>query len=130
MLTPILQALLLPCAGMGVVFVIYLILLWCASGNAPVAMPEKPRSKKGLSAEELQKLPKIIAGKDELTGTECPVCLEEIEIGQPGRLLPGCNHGFHLHCADAWLSENRICPVCRAILRTDEFHFPDHSNPC
>ncbi|KAJ4967510.1 hypothetical protein NE237_019359 [Protea cynaroides] len=127
MITLIVSALLLPCAGMTVVFLVYLFLLWCISENEPIAqLPEKPVIKKGLSTEELQKLPNT----DKLTGTECAVCLDEIEKGQPGRLLPGCNHGFHLHCADTWLSENPICPLCRAILRPDQIpNFTDHDNP-
>ncbi|XP_042494972.1 E3 ubiquitin-protein ligase ATL23-like [Macadamia integrifolia] len=102
------------------------------SGHAPVSQsPEKLPEKKGLSAEELQKLPKTTAGGDKLIGTECAVCLDEIESGQPGRLLPGCNHGFHLHCADAWLSKNRICPLCRAILHPNEIINSDHDDsPC
>ncbi|KAM1223389.1 hypothetical protein ACFX2G_043372 [Malus domestica] len=47
---------------------------------------------------------------------ECAVCLDDIEGEQPARVVPGCNHAFHLLCADTWLSKHSFCPVCRAKL--------------
>ncbi|KAL1163446.1 hypothetical protein V6Z11_A06G001300 [Gossypium hirsutum] len=79
---------------------------------------------KGLSVSELEKLPKV-TGKDLVLGTECAVCLDEIEAEQSARMVPGCNHGFHLQCADTWLSKNSVCPVCRAKLEPKLFDPPD-----
>ncbi|KAF8406638.1 hypothetical protein HHK36_008728 [Tetracentron sinense] len=125
MLVPVFLALFLPCIGMTLFLIVYICLLWySATINATVfRSPEKPSTEKGLSASELQKLPKTTGSK--LMGTECAVCLDEIERDQLARLLPGCNHGFHLQCADTWLSKNPVCPVCRAkldpvILNPDE----------
>lgn len=56
---------------------------------------EKWVVEKGFSAMELDKLPKVTA-KELVLGTECAVCLDEIENDQPARLVPSCNHGFHL----------------------------------
>nr|CAN63658.1 hypothetical protein VITISV_008414 [Vitis vinifera] len=107
MLLSIFLALFLPCAGMSVVFVVYICLLWySALGQQPeLPAPVKPESEKGLSASDLDKLPKL-AGKDLVVGAECAVCLDEIESDAPARLIPGCNHGFHLQCADTWLSKH------------------------
>nr|DAD41714.1 TPA_asm: hypothetical protein HUJ06_016038 [Nelumbo nucifera] len=128
MLISIIFALLLPCLGMSLVFLVYFGLLWCATRNsatsASIPSPEKPLPQKGLSASELEKLPKTTGA--ELMGTECAVCLDEIESSQPARLLPGCNHGFHLECADSWLSRNPICPLCRAKLETEILN-PDNN---
>jgi hypothetical protein len=32
---------------------------------------------------------------------------------QPALELP-CGHGFHGACAERWLREEGVCPVCRA----------------
>ncbi|WCJ35047.1 RING/U-box superfamily protein [Euphorbia peplus] len=125
MILSVFLALFLPCVGMSAVFLVYICLLWYAANDHPdVPMPVKPAAQKGLSAAELEKLPKI-TGKELVLGTECAVCLDEIEGEQPARLVPGCNHGFHVECADAWLCKHSVCPVCRGKL---DALFDD--NPC
>ncbi|KAJ9705768.1 hypothetical protein PVL29_003731 [Vitis rotundifolia] len=47
-------------------------------------------------------------------GTECSVCLTEFEEDESVRLLPKCNHAFHIPCIDTWLSSHTNCPMCRA----------------
>lgn len=36
------------------------------------------------------------------------ICIEENV-----RVLPKCNHGFHLECIDKWLVSHSSCPMCR-----------------
>eukprot|EP00931_Biecheleriopsis_adriatica_P087511 TRINITY_DN61976_c0_g1_i1.p1 TRINITY_DN61976_c0_g1~~TRINITY_DN61976_c0_g1_i1.p1 ORF type:complete len:493 (-),score=68.29 TRINITY_DN61976_c0_g1_i1:143-1447(-) len=43
---------------------------------------------------------------------ECSVCLSPFEEGDSLRTLQ-CNHRFHLHCVDRWLSQSGQCPVCK-----------------
>ncbi|KAL5557811.1 hypothetical protein UlMin_034022 [Ulmus minor] len=135
MLASVVLALFLPCAGMSAVFIVYLCLLWYAAKHNQnetdhhFQSPVKPVTNTGLSDSELEKLPKITR-KELVMGTECAVCLDEIEEVQPARLLPGCNHGFHLECADTWLSKNRVCPVCRAKLEPEFFSSGPEENPC
>ena len=117
MLLSIFLALFLPCAGMSVVFMIYICMLLYAANHAPPE-PVKPVVKKGLSVAELEKLPKVTADKL-VHGNECAVCLDEIEEDQPARMVPGCNHGFHLECADTWLEKH---PVCRTKLGPEFFY--------
>ncbi|KAK9740065.1 hypothetical protein RND81_03G008600 [Saponaria officinalis] len=126
MLLTIFLALFLPCAGMSVVFMVYLCMLWYAASHMP-GDPVKRAVKKGLSVAELEKLPKV-TGDKLVHGNECAICLDEIEGDQPARLVPGCNHGFHLQCADNWLSNQPVCPVCRAKLGPD--FFDSVQNPC
>ncbi|EXB81512.1 E3 ubiquitin-protein ligase ATL23 [Morus notabilis] len=131
MLVSVFLALFLPCAGMSGVFIVYLCLLWYATSNQndqEYRSPAKPVSVQGLSASELEKLPKI-TGRELVMGSECAVCLDEIEEEQPARLIPGCNHGFHLECADTWLSKHSVCPICRAKLDSQFFTASDQ-NPC
>ena len=66
---------------MGVVFLIYTCVVWYTaryySAIAPAAAA-KPKGSKGLSASDLEKLPKT-TGKELVLGMECAVCLDEIE---------------------------------------------------
>ncbi|XP_055834512.1 E3 ubiquitin-protein ligase ATL23-like [Solanum dulcamara] len=136
MLVSVFLALFLPCVGMSVVFLVYICLLWYAaayqSGGPGTENyhndPVKTNQELGLSAAQLDKLPKI-TGKELVMGNDCAVCLDEIENEQFARVVPGCNHGFHLECADTWLSKNPICPVCRTKLEPDFFNLTE-SNPC
>ncbi|CAF2380124.1 unnamed protein product [Rotaria sp. Silwood2] len=43
---------------------------------------------------------------------KCSVCLELFENRQTVRRFP-CNHLYHKECADRWLQENNVCPICR-----------------
>lgn len=47
-------------------------------------------------------------------GTECAVCLNEFQEDETLRLLPKCNHAFHIPCIDTWLRSHTNCPMCRA----------------
>ncbi|KMZ62022.1 E3 ubiquitin-protein ligase, ATL family [Zostera marina] len=48
--------------------------------------------------------------------TDCSVCLAEFGEDETLRLLPKCNHAFHMHCIDTWLSSHSNCPLCRSIV--------------
>ncbi|KAL9244056.1 hypothetical protein vseg_017869 [Gypsophila vaccaria] len=128
MLLSIFLALFLPCAGMSVVFVVYICLLWYAASHHVAPEAVKAVVKKGLSTTELEKLPKV-TGDKLIHGNECAVCLDEIGPDEPARMVPGCNHGFHLVCADTWLAKQPACPVCRTKLGP-EFFESSEQNPC
>ncbi|KAJ3701213.1 hypothetical protein LUZ61_004918 [Rhynchospora tenuis] len=48
---------------------------------------------------------------------ECTVCLGELEEGEKVRVLPRCEHLFHVDCIDKWLFSHSTCPVCRASVK-------------
>lgn len=130
MLVTVFLALFLPCAGMSAVFIVYICLLWYFTNNndrSDSGAGVKAAKESGLSVAELEKLPRV-TGKELVMGTECAVCLDEIEEEEAARLVPGCNHGFHLQCADTWLSKHPVCPVCRAKLEPQ--FFTGAQNPC
>ncbi|XP_022858450.1 E3 ubiquitin-protein ligase RING1-like isoform X2 [Olea europaea var. sylvestris] len=49
-----------------------------------------------------------------IEGTDCSVCLNEFQEDETLRLLPKCNHAFHIPCIDTWLRSHTNCPMCRA----------------
>lgn len=53
-------------------------------------------------------------GDNLVEGTDCSVCLNEFQEDETLRLLPKCNHTFHLPCIDTWLRSHTNCPLCRA----------------
>ncbi|XP_015895129.3 RING-H2 finger protein ATL52 [Ziziphus jujuba] len=60
------------------------------------------------------KVYKYKIGDKFVEGTDCSVCLSEFEENESLRLLPKCNHAFHVPCIDAWLKSNSSCPLCRS----------------
>lgn len=48
--------------------------------------------------------------------TECVICLSDFGPGERVRVLPNCNHGFHVRCIDKWLNSHSSCPTCRQCL--------------
>ncbi|XP_021740285.1 RING-H2 finger protein ATL54-like [Chenopodium quinoa] len=51
-----------------------------------------------------------------IDGTDCSVCLSEFQEGETLRLLPKCEHAFHIDCIDTWLRSHTNCPMCRASI--------------
>ncbi|KAK4438139.1 RING-H2 finger protein ATL54 [Sesamum alatum] len=49
-----------------------------------------------------------------IEGRDCSVCLNEFQDDETLRLLPKCNHAFHIPCIDTWLRSHTNCPMCRA----------------
>ncbi|KAL7605880.1 RING-H2 finger protein ATL78 [Lactuca sativa] len=49
-------------------------------------------------------------------GKECVICLSEFIVEEQVKILPKCNHGFHIRCIDKWLSSHSSCPTCRHSL--------------
>lgn len=71
----------------------------------------------GLKRRELSRIPvAVYGGADDIPATECPICLGEFEKGDKVRVLPECNHGFHVRCIDTWLAAHSSCPNCRNSL--------------
>ncbi|XP_076899529.1 E3 ubiquitin-protein ligase ATL23-like [Bidens hawaiensis] len=116
---------------MSVVFLVYMCLLCYAARHLHDTTPVKPTTGNGLSAAELDKLP-ATTGNQLGLATECSICLDDIQAEQPARVVPGCNHGFHLQCVDTWLARNPVCPVCRNKLEPGLFQSNDaaETNPC
>ncbi|MBA0681251.1 hypothetical protein Goari_023069 [Gossypium aridum] len=72
----------------------------------------------GLKKRDLRRIPVAVYGMGgaSFTSTECPICLGEFLDGEKVRVLPKCNHGFHVKCIDTWLMSHSSCPNCRHSL--------------
>lgn len=85
-----------------------------------VFAPDEPGlTRHALDPSILNSLPiTIFQSKDlkEDSCLECAVCLCELEDGEEVRLLPKCNHGFHVECIDMWFHSNSTCPLCRRLI--------------
>ncbi|CAK8578939.1 unnamed protein product [Lathyrus sativus] len=74
---------------------------------------------KGIKKKALKKLPTLNYSTElKLPGldTECVICLSEFANSEKVRILPKCNHGFHVCCIDKWLKKHSSCPKCRQCL--------------
>ncbi|KAI9200595.1 hypothetical protein LWI28_010255 [Acer negundo] len=45
-----------------------------------------------------------------------PSTINSISENETLRLLPKCNHAFHIYCIDTWLKSHTNCPMCRASI--------------
>ncbi|KAL0710034.1 hypothetical protein Bca4012_017012 [Brassica carinata] len=73
---------------------------------------------KGLDSSVISSIPLFVyeddEKEDEEEEEECVICLGLWEVGDFGRKLRYCGHGFHVECIDMWLSSHSTCPLCRS----------------
>ncbi|KAL8259201.1 hypothetical protein R6Q59_027154 [Mikania micrantha] len=74
----------------------------------------------GLEKRMLKKIPvtvfRLRTSSISGSATECSICLGDFVDGEKVRVLPECNHEFHVKCVDKWLKEHTSCPNCRRCL--------------
>lgn len=49
---------------------------------------------------------------------KCSVCMDPYEGSDELKLLPACQHYFHVDCAKGWLKDNNSCPICKIKVTT------------
>ncbi|KAL5198617.1 hypothetical protein ABZP36_002129 [Zizania latifolia] len=81
----------------------------------------------GMSGALINRIPKTsfsaATNSDQETDNNCcAVCLQDFEASQFVRVLPHCQHMFHVKCIDNWLSRHASCPLCRAGVHIDHIH--------
>ncbi|KAK8499478.1 hypothetical protein V6N12_011563 [Hibiscus sabdariffa] len=71
---------------------------------------------KGLDSSVIKTIPTIVYASraSHFPALECAVCLSEFENDERARVLPECNHTFHVDCIDMWFYSHSNCPLCRA----------------
>ena len=117
-----LAAILILCLVIAFVLLLQLYSRWFLSrlhqsSSDSATNQESPVSttlRKGLDSAVLHSIPVVVfSPADFKEGLECAVCLSELSEGEKARLLPRCNHGFHVDCIDMWFKSNSTCPLCR-----------------
>ncbi|CAA7048259.1 unnamed protein product [Microthlaspi erraticum] len=87
--------------------------------SEPIPSLPKSSSNKGIKKKALRMFP-VVSYSPEMNfpgiGEECVICLSDFVSGEQIRLLPKCNHGFHVCCIDKWLQQHLTCPKCRLCL--------------
>lgn len=76
-------------------------------------------AKGGLRRKALRAMPILVYSAGLKLNTACPmcaICLSDFEAGEHVKVLPRCNHGFHVRCIDRWLLARSTCPTCRQCL--------------
>ncbi|CAN1199312.1 RING-H2 finger protein ATL78 [Linum perenne] len=76
----------------------------------------KKKALKRIKKKALKTFP-VVTFSDELNlDAECVICLSEFAVDDLVKILPTCNHGFHVGCIDQWLGSHSSCPTCRHCL--------------
>ncbi|CAM0956310.1 unnamed protein product [Alopecurus aequalis] len=90
--------------------------------NSPFAEPsdlfETGCAARGLPSHAIRRLPEIKVAEHTAVDAAgeapcCSVCLQDMQVGECARRLPGCRHVFHTTCIDRWLVRHASCPLCR-----------------
>ncbi|KAF8103640.1 hypothetical protein N665_0186s0009 [Sinapis alba] len=86
----------------------------------PMSSPSTSAANKGIKKKALKIMFPVMKYSPEMNllglGEECVICLSDFVAGEQIRLLPKCNHGFHVRCIDKWLTQHITCPKCRHCL--------------
>jgi len=69
-------------------------------------------AREGLTESEINSIPIRDLLASDVAGRTCPICLSDLQAGQPSRDLP-CPHLFHKNCIDRWFQMRQTCPICR-----------------
>ncbi|KAK2395232.1 RING-H2 finger protein ATL74 [Trifolium repens] len=81
------------------------------------------RCNSGLKKKEMVALPTSIYNTHSAESTppsldsSCAICLAEFCDGDNMKLLPKCNHRFHVVSIDMWLLSHSSCPNCRKMIK-------------
>ena len=82
-------------------------------------------SREGAPPGTIHLLRQMTEIPDDAAGTECCICMGELDAGAAGGqtiVMTECDHMFHKGCCQEWLRQARTCPVCRTDI-------PSHYEP-
>ena len=71
---------------------------------------------KGLTKEQIDKLPKEKFVKKKYTDDKCIICQYEFKNYEKIIVL-ACKHCFHPDCIEEWLKNQKVCPYCKSEVK-------------
>ena len=84
---------------------------------------EYSETEHGVDPEYIATFPKVAYGPSLVGGGEkgeCPICKEDVKVGDEVVLVPKCGHWFCTpECIGPWLRAKSTCPTCRRGLKKD-----------
>ncbi|BAS79104.1 RING-H2 finger protein ATL74 [Oryza sativa Japonica Group] len=87
-----------------------------AAGDDGELGPSAAAQAAGVRRKALRAMPTMVYSAAGGPSPACAICLADLEPGERVRVLPKCNHGFHVRCVDRWLLARSTCPTCRQPL--------------
>lgn len=90
----------------------------------PVEWASARRLNSGLKKKDMVALPTLTVATSgpgsALSDLGCAICLADFSDGENIRVLPKCNHRFHVGCVDKWLMAHSSCPTCRYRVKSND----------
>lgn len=87
---------------------------------------EARKANTGMAKSQVEALPTRVynsskaqgphAEEDAAASSHCPICLVDFTDEERIRVLPMCQHSFHIGCISTWLFKHSSCPTCRGDL--------------
>ena len=71
---------------------------------------------KGLTKEQIDKLPRDKFSKSKYTDDKCIICQYEFKNYEKVIAL-SCKHCFHPDCIEEWLKNQKVCPYCKSEVK-------------
>ncbi|KAK7301107.1 hypothetical protein RJT34_11967 [Clitoria ternatea] len=112
-------------ATFGLTLLVLLYVKNCNDRNTVVTVNEGAshvRKNSGIERGVVESLPIFRFGslRGQKDGLDCAVCLTRFGDTEVLRLLPKCNHAFHVECVDTWFEAHSTCPLCRYRLDPED----------